>query len=131
LSVLTSPLDSSQLTFSLFLIHFLFFLLFYLNLNICWIMYTFKKKGCFRRCFLKLISETALFCKIILEPASGIQHLLKLIFLSFFCYKLHIWKDKYIQSLWVQTTHCSQLTISLFRIHFPFFIFCYSKVSII
>jgi predicted transcriptional regulator len=44
-------------------------------------MDTFVKKGCFRRCFLNLLSKTALFCKNIFELALGIQHHSKLIFL--------------------------------------------------
>ena len=70
LSVLTSSLNCSQLTFSLFWIHFIF-KLFYLKLINSWSMDTFVKKGCFRRCFLNLLSKIVLFEEI------SLRHLLR------------------------------------------------------
>ena len=61
--VQTIHLDYSQLTLSLFWIHFPFFILFHLKLSMDYHWEFCKKRGCFRSFKKKLFSETAFFCR--------------------------------------------------------------------
>ena len=93
-SLYLSVLKTWKLLFiCLIWINFPFIILFCITLRTNWFMDTSTKKCCSRRCFLKLTSETALFCRIVFDSASGIQHPFKLIFFSFIIIK-YIIKEK-------------------------------------